>query len=188
MKSTHSQDTLELSYPPLLYYKIYDQALAPVWGTADAACFDLSACLLPGMGVKVFTARNSIRLEMITASTPTVHLYPEERAMIPTGLIFDIPVGYDVKIYCRSGVSLKQGLTLANKVGVVDYGYVEESFLVMKNESEAILEISHGDRIAQAQMKRDYPYQLVRTMTHPVQKTDRVGGFGSTGHASSVPI
>jgi dUTP pyrophosphatase len=171
----------EPEYPALRYYKTDPNAISPTWGTDDAACFDLSACLSMGDGVKVFRPDNRTRVDLITAAKPNFQIFPQERAMVPTGLIFDIPVGFELKIYVRSGTALKKGISLINSVGVVDYGYVDPSYLILVNSSAVTQEIAHGDRIAQGQMKRIFTYEVLESPQPPPKKTDRIGGFGSTG-------
>jgi dUTP pyrophosphatase len=106
---------------------------------------------------------------------------PGDRAMLPTGLIFDIPKGYSVRIHPRSGLSFKQGLVLANMEAVIDSDYVEETFILIANMSEVDYSILEGDRIAQAEMIKKEEYVLWEIFDAPTKKTDRVGGLGSTG-------
>ena len=108
-------------------------------------------------------------------------LAPGHRAMIPTGLIFDIPLGYSVRLHSRSGLAVKSALTLANHEGVIDSDYVDPTYLVMYNGSSVDVVIRHGDRIAQGEMIPDLAYEVLETAERPLQKTDRIGGFGSTG-------
>jgi dUTPase len=78
-------------------------------------------------------------------------------------------------------VSLKQGLTLINAEGVVDADYVEELFVPLYNASGVAVQLKHGERIAQGELVQCAHYEIVETPTRPTQKTDRAGGFGSTG-------
>ena len=98
-----------------------------------------------------------------------------------TGLIIDIPKGYSVRVHARSGLSLKQGLVLANGEGVIDSDYVEEVMVLLHNVSENNITISNGDRIAQAELIKDVEYQVVDSAVRPGVKTSRTGGMGSTG-------
>jgi dUTP pyrophosphatase len=106
---------------------------------------------------------------------------PGDRLMVPTGLIFDIPEGYSVRVHARSGLSLKQGLVLANSEGVIDSDYIEELFILVHNISDNGISIAHGDRIAQGELVVREAYTIGEISCHPGQKTDRVGGMGSTG-------
>ena len=164
----------------LKYFKLTPEAFAPEWATEHSACFDLKACLPQGTKVKIFdTKNNSVILEIGDAGL--IYLLPNHRALIPTGLIFDIPIGYSMRLHARSGLALKQALVLANQEGVVDSDYVEPTFVVLHNLSETDAKITNGDRIAQAEMVPDIAYEVLETPDKPQHKTDRKGGFGSTG-------
>ncbi len=184
------------NYPPLRFFKVLPDAIEPVWGTAHAACFDLCACLPLGIKVKNYSyANNKVEFSASWGSGMDdedvigtdnmnrvgVLLMPGDRVMIPTGLIFDIPVGYSVRLHSRSGLALKQGLVLANHEGVIDSDYVDPTFVVLKNDSSEIQYVFHGDRIAQGEMIPDLAYDVLETSAKPRSKTNRAGGFGSTG-------
>ena len=96
-----------------------------------------------------------------------------ERVLIPTGLILDIPEGYSVRLHSRSGLAWKDGVYLTNCEGIIDYDYVEPVFVMMTNISQSPKTINNGDRICQA--------ELVEIPEPPTRKTERDGGFGSTG-------
>ena len=108
-------------------------------------------------------------------------MLPGWRYLIPTGIIFDIPVGCYIKVHPRSGNALKKGLITANNVGIIDEDYVEECNCIMINVSNTSIQINHGDRIVQAELRKTESFEIDITNTRPKQKTDREGGFGSTG-------
>jgi dUTPase len=151
------------NHPPLQFYKIIPEAFAPVWATKHAGCFDIKACLIPGQKIKGYTEFNdkielTVKLgsDMINTSIEEANYYgimitPNERILVPTGLILDIPVGYKVNLFARSGISLKQGLSLANGVGKIDSDYIDPTFILIVNNSKNIQTIFHGQRIAQCQ-------------------------------------
>ena len=163
----------------LKYYKLVPEAFAPEWATEHAACFDLKACIPTGTIVKIFDLHNASYTVSIESNG--LYVLPYNRALVPTGLIFDIPFGFSMRLHARSGLSLKQGLVLANQEGVVDSDYVEPTFVILHNLSDVDIRISHGDRIAQAEMVPDISYEVLETPNKPQHKTDRKGGFGSTG-------
>lgn len=168
----------EPTVPSLLFYKSSPHAFAPHWGTEHSACFDLKACLTAET-VKIFLPSNETRF--VTCENNKIMIQPGERAMVPTGLIFDIPFGYSVRIHSRSGLALKQGLVMANHEGIVDSDYVDPCFLLVHNTASVVQLISHGDRLAQGEMIPDPQYEVLETPSRPQQKTDRSGGFGHTG-------
>ena len=101
--------------------------------------------------------------------------------LVPTGLIFDIPTGYSVRLYPRSSLALKQGLTLANNVGIIDSDYVQPVFMMVCNMSGFQQFVTDGERICQAELVQEKQYVLLKVDERPERKTDRDGGFGSTG-------
>ena len=169
----------------LKIYKLYTEVKTPKKATAQSACFDLHAYLgQPLYEVKGYCANNRECIARITESKEEnryIAIDPGQRLLVPTGIIFDIPAGYSVRIHARSGLSLKQGLVMANAQGIIDSDYVEESRIMLHNISNEKLYIYNGDRIAQAEMIRCELYDIAETPERPAQKTDRSGGFGSTG-------
>jgi dUTP pyrophosphatase len=182
-------------HPALKVFKENSAAFMPEWGTEHAACFDLRACLPFGTMVNGFMSNNQSFVYQVgwgwnpqpnlmpfdVDAGEGITIRPGDRVMIPTGLIFDIPVGYKIDVYSRSGLSLKKGLVLVNGVGKIDSDYVDPMFILIHNISEMPIVIHHGDRIAQAEMLEDIAYEVIETTEKPQQKTDRVGGMGSTG-------
>ena len=113
----------------------------------------------------------------------SITLKPLERFVVPTGLYFKIPVGYELQVRQRSGLSAKKGLTVLNTPGTVDQGYTGEIKIILVNLSNETTKIIQGDRIAQAVLCPVLT-KLSATLS-PVDSlvnTDRGdGGFGSTG-------
>lgn len=140
----------------LKVYKIHPNAVLPKHATQQAACFDISACG--------------------DTTVPARHTMP-----ISTGIILDIPVGYSVRIHPRSGLAYKKGITLLNAEGIIDSDYTNELMILLYNTSNVNFVVRHGDRIAQGELMKNLDYTIEECYTAPSQKTDRVGGFGSTG-------
>jgi dUTP pyrophosphatase len=104
-----------------------------------------------------------------------------ERVLIPTGLIFDIPKGYSVRLHSRSGLVWNDGVYLTNGEGIIDYDYVEPIFVMLTNISQSPKTINNGDRVCQAELVEKVYHSLEEIKEQPTQKTERDGGFGSTG-------
>jgi len=169
----------------LKYRKLYSNVLDLAFASEESACFDL----------RTFFPPNATRIEGFNAdsqkiATPVIKdsdgkfttvVHPGERMMIPTGIVFDIPVGHSIRIHARSGLALKAGLIMANSEGVIDSDYTEETKIIVLNISNIPIKINHGDRIAQAEMVPVLSYHLMTTDEDISQKTSRAGGFGSTG-------
>ena len=112
-----------------------------------------------------------------------VTLKPLERYLVPTGLYFQIPEGYEIQVRPRSGLAAKQGISVLNTPGTVDQGYTGEVKVILVNLSNDKVTIEHGERVAQAVLcpvltKRN----TTLTKLNNITSTDRgEGGFGSTG-------
>lgn len=151
----------------------------PRFQTEMAACFDLAAYLKEGEKVKCVDIYGNIVTRRIGDNGVAVH--PGERFLIPTGIIFDIPEGYGMEIYPRSGQSFKKGMSLSNCTANIDADYVEETFVSLTNIGSQAFEVKHNERIAQAKLVQLVPTQINLVKERPQQKTSRNGGFGSTG-------
>jgi dUTP pyrophosphatase len=129
----------------------------PAYATADAAGMDLRANL-----------ETAVTLQSL------------ERMLIPTGLFMELPAGYEAQIRPRSGLAIKQGLTLLNTPGTIDADYRGEIKIIMINLSGEPQTIQPGDRIAQMVVA---PFvQVTMAPVEELTTTDRgAGGFGHTG-------
>lgn len=103
-----------------------------------------------------------------------------ERALIPTGLSFEIPVGFEIQARPRSGWAAKQGLTLLNTPGTIDADYRGEVKVIVINLGQEDVEIHDQDRCAQFVIAPIYQAQF--ELVEELSSTERgAGGFGSTG-------
>lgn len=162
----------------LKVWKIHPSNQVPKKQTEGSACFDLQ---FQGHGKKEYKGFTRNNKPFTRPMNNMIIIQPGDRVMVPTGLILDIPEGYSVRVHARSGLSLKQGLVLANAEGVIDSDYVEELMVLMWNISDNQISISTGDRIAQAELIKDEVYSITETAARPGVKSSRVGGMGSTG-------
>lgn len=107
-----------------------------------------------------------------------------KRAIIPTGLFFEIPPHFEIQIRPRSGLAAKNGVTVLNTPGTVDADYRGEIKVILINLGEEPFTINHGDRIAQAVIasvigKNVILLNQVSEISDNTQRSS--GGFGSTG-------
>lgn len=163
----------------LKYYKTSENVTDPKFGTKNSACFDLHAYLKNGTSVTVYTPNN--KQIFVPVRENKLEIKSGDRVLIPTGLIFDIPEDHSVRIHIRSSVALKKGLFLANAEGVVDQDYYHMTYIMVVNSSANTVYVEDNERIAQAELVPMYKYNLMVTQETPEQKTDRIGGLGSTG-------
>ena len=105
---------------------------------------------------------------------------PKTTVLVPTGLFLEIPPGYEAQIRSRSGLALKNALSLPNAPGTIDAGYRGEVGVIMYNRGEVPFQIRRGDRIAQMVIAKLPEIELVEVETLEAS-TRGAGGFGSTG-------
>jgi dUTP pyrophosphatase len=164
----------------LKYYKLDASVKDPYFATRGSACFDIHACILENTTYKVNQDTLNRTIEKSVKGT-SIQLFTMERVLIPTGLIFDIPKGYSVRLHSRSGLVWKDGVYLTNCEGIIDYDYVEPIFVMLTNISQSPKTINNGDRVCQAELVEKVYHSLEEIKEQPTQKTKRDGGFGSTG-------
>lgn len=140
--------------------KLHQDATIPMYATSGSAGFDFH-------------------------SIEDVNIYPGQTIAIKTGLSFEIPIGYELQVRPRSGLSLKTNLRISNSPGTIDSDYRGEVCIIVDNidfssETKASYEIKKGDRIAQGVI---CPIQQVEfEEVDELNKTNRgESGFGSTG-------
>ena len=118
-------------------------------------------------GMDIFSLENAV-------------LQPGERKTVPTGLSFEIPLGYEIQIRPRSGLALNHGITLSNTPGTLDSGYRGELKVGMINLSKESYEVKKGDKIAQIVLAKHETAEIQEVQE--LSKTSRGNnGFGSTG-------
>lgn len=107
-------------------------------------------------------------------------LEPSDWALVPTGLIIELPEGYEAQVRPRSGLALKHGVTLLNSPGTIDADYRGEVKVLLINLGAETLLIQRGDRIAQIVVAPVSHVEIVAV--EDLRPTERgPGGFGSTG-------
>lgn len=151
--------TRKLSAVKVRVKRINPDAVIPSYKTEGAACFDL------------------VTMDDIVLSNINVRA---EALMVHTGLAFEIPKGYHMKIYLRSSIGLKTKLRLANGTGIIDSDYRGEVMLLVENASRDVVIIPKGTRIAQGIIEKNIPviFEEVKELSE-TKRGD--GGFGSTG-------
>jgi dUTP pyrophosphatase len=103
-----------------------------------------------------------------------------ERRLIPTGIVMEIPFGYEVQVRPRSGLAMKHGITLVNSPGTIDSDYRGEVGIILINLSSDEYTINPMERIGQLVLQKVYKMEFVET--DKVEKSKRsTGGFGHTG-------
>lgn len=112
-------------------------------------------------------------------SEPIV-LEPLQRALIPTGLFMELPIGYEAQVRPRSGLALKKGITCLNSPGTIDADYRGEIGVILANLSNETFVVENGERIAQMVIAKHERAEWIEVEI--LSETERgTGGFGSTG-------
>jgi dUTP pyrophosphatase len=119
-------------------------------------------------------------MDLRSASYDPIVLSPGQRELVPTGLIVEIPRGYEGQVRPRSGLALKHGISLVNTPGTIDSDYRGELKVIMINHGEDTFMVNYGDRIAQLVIAPAVQAQIVEVAE--ISESERgSGGFGSTG-------
>ena len=109
-----------------------------------------------------------------------ITLKPLERAIVPTGLFIELPVGYEAQVRPRSGLAAKKGITVLNAPGTIDADYRGNVGVILVNLSNEDFTVENGERIAQMVIAKHERAEWEEVGT--LSDTDRgEGGFGSTG-------
>ena len=143
---------------PLKFTKISENAVDPKYNYPSDSGFDLY-------------------------TTTDVKITGFGRSLVPTGLKFDIPEGYEIQVRSKSGLAINQGLMILNSPGTVDQGYNGEIKVIMFNTNPQTVEITKGQKIAQAVLTPVVAGKWVHlSEVDTINKKERGdNGFGSTG-------
>jgi dUTP pyrophosphatase len=133
-----------------------------------------------GLKLPSYASAGAAGADLQAAVDETVKIKPGERALVPTGLVLEIPHGFEGQVRPRSGLAIRHGLTLLNTPGTIDSDYRGEVKVILVNLGHEVAEIARGDRIAQL--------VLASIQVAEFEESDELatssrgeGGFGSTG-------
>ncbi|HEY5038726.1 MAG TPA: dUTP diphosphatase [bacterium] len=139
--------------------------------------------VLPGnedLGLPSYATQGAAGLDLKAALMEPLTLQPGQRNIVPTGLKMAIPSGFEGCVRPRSGLAMKQGLTLTNSPGTIDSDYRGEVKVLIINLGQEPVTLKRGDRVAQLLIAPVVQAQVVKV--ERVEDTQRgVGGFGHTG-------
>lgn len=133
-----------------------------------------------GLALPAYATAGAAGMDLLAAIDGEKTLAPGERALVPTGIAIALPPGFEAQIRPRSGLALKQGVTVLNSPGTIDADYRGEVGVILINHGNAPFVIRRGERIAQMVIARHAAAEW--TLVSDLSETDRgAGGFGSTG-------
>lgn len=155
--------------------RLHPDAVLPTYATDGSACFDLHAVDIGG-----FTVAEHEVLQRAGKYCDELVIGPGESATIRTGLKVEVPPGWRMDIYSRSGHGFHWGVRLCNCVGKIDSDYRGEILVNLRNDGTQPFRVRPGDRIAQAELNPVYRVSFKEV--GELSETARgEGGFGSTG-------
>ena len=121
----------------------------------------------------------SAGMDLSANLTQPVTLKALERKLIPTGLFLELPAGFEAQIRPRSGLAIKNGITVLNSPGTIDADYRVEIGVILVNLSNEEFTVKNGDRIAQMVIAK-YETSSFFEVEQLTETTRGTGGFGST--------
>ena len=150
---------------------------------------DVQATRLPhaaDLPLPEYQTSGSAGLDLVAALPAGNHLLlePGSRELVPTGLSIQLPEGFEAQIRPRSGLALRNGVTVLNAPGTIDSDYRGEICVILVNFGREAFKIARGDRIAQMILSPVSRARLVEVQD--LERSQRgAGGFGSTGISTS---
>jgi len=133
-----------------------------------------------GLKIPAYQSAGAAGADVRAAVEAVISVKPGERVAVPTGLILEIPEGFEVQVRPRSGLAFKYGLTVVNAPGTIDSDYRGEVKILLVNLGHEDVTITRGDRIAQLVVAPVSRVLFVEEQD--LTSTGRGdGGFGSTG-------
>lgn len=135
------------------------------------------------LDLPAYATEHSAGLDLLAAVEEDLVLAPGARALVPTGLAIALPEGYEAQVRPRSGLALKQGVTVLNSPGTIDADYRGEVGVILINHGTEPFTVSRGSRIAQMVIAR-YARAAWQPSENLEDSARGSGGFGSTGTGS----
>lgn len=158
MKEIEKEMMYNTTKLPLGYTKLHNDAVDPIYNYDSDSGFDLHSII-------------------------EMEIPPFGRALVPTGLSFDIKDGYEIQVRSKSGLALKLGLMVLNSPGTVDNGYNGEVKVILMNMSNVPVKIEKGMKVAQAVLTSvvNGKWVELHKLNEVIEKDRGSNGFGSTG-------
>lgn len=127
-----------------------------------------------------YKTSGSAGADLRSSSTEVISISQNERKLVPTNLIIELPEGYEAQVRPRSGLALNHGITVLNSPGTIDSDYRGEVKVLLINHGDKAFEINFGDRIAQLVIAKHEQPEFIEDEN--LSETERAeGGYGSTG-------
>src|SRR5512135_1110132 len=135
-----------------------------------------------GLPLPSYQSAHAAGLDLVAAlpEDDPIELEPSDRALVPTGLVIELPEGFEAQVRPRSGLALRHGVTVLNSPGTIDSDYRGEIGVILANLGSESVTIARGERIAQLVVApvRQVEWHAVASLP---ASTRGAGGFGSSG-------
>jgi dUTP pyrophosphatase len=138
-----------------------------------------------GLPLPAYQSDGAAGMDLLAAVERPLKLKPRARALVPTGLIIELPTGFEAQVRPRSGLALRHGITVLNSPGTIDADYRGEVQVLLVNLGDKPFAIPRGERIAQLVVARVERVELTETAKASATRRG-AGGFGSTGTAAGA--
>ena len=135
-----------------------------------------------GLPLPAYQTEHAAGFDLVAAvgEDEPIMLSAGARGAVPTGLVFELPPGFEAQVRPRSGLASKHGVTVLNSPGTIDADYRGEVKVLLINHGDQVFRIARGDRIAQVVIARVCAAEIAEALE--LSETGRgQGGFGSTG-------
>ena len=150
-----------------------------------SATVDVTVTRLPhgaGLELPSYETGDAAGMDLRAAVTEELVLAPGARALVPTGLAIALPAGYEAQVRPRSGLALRNGISLVNTPGTIDADYRGEVGVILINHGDEPFTVDRGMRIAQMVIAPVTRAIWIEADSLP-DTVRGAGGFGSTGTA-----
>jgi dUTP pyrophosphatase len=135
-----------------------------------------------GIALPTYETDGSAGMDLRAAISESITVAPGARALVPTGIRIALPVGTEAQVRPRSGLAIRNGISMVNSPGTIDADYRGEIQVILINHGHEDFTINRGDRIAQLVIA-----PVLRAEWQPVDSLDETdrgeGGFGHTGRS-----
>jgi dUTP pyrophosphatase len=133
-----------------------------------------------GLELPSYATPSSVGMDLLAATDSPLSIEPGERYLVPTGIAIALPFGYEAQVRPRSGLALKNGVTVLNAPGTIDADYRGEIGVILINHGSETFLVQRGMRIAQMVLAKVSQGEWEEVPALPDSERAE-GGFGSTG-------
>lgn len=148
----------------MMIKKVKQHAEEPSIPSEGSIFFDIKACLDEGDRLSCYNSLNKETKVPVKKfnNIPGIQIYPQQRFLIPTGLNFDVPEGYIIKLFSNYDTSLKKGINLINAVQVIEPGDDTHLEIALTSSTDAVSLLRNGDVIASGCIEKTFHFVDVK--------------------------